>query len=85
MLPKLQAQSESYLATLTGVPEEEKIGRLKGKFTNSLARSIAHNFEMNHRIATNMERASWFIAASIVSVLVALLWGLGRWLLGCFF
>ena len=83
VLPKLQAQSTSYLSTLTGVPEEEKITRLKGKFMNSLSRSIAHNYEMNHRIATNLQWASWFIGGSIVSVLLALLWGLGRWLL-CF-
>jgi len=85
VLPKLQRQTKVYIARLTNiyVPQSEQMERIKGKFVDSLSRSIEHNYQMNHKIGTYLERASWLVGLSILSVLVSLLWGLGRWLL-CF-
>ncbi|MHB8502097.1 MAG: hypothetical protein ACYDHE_14295 [Candidatus Acidiferrales bacterium] len=81
ILPKLESQSETYLESLRNenLSEEEKLQRLRAKFTRSLGRSIAHNFELNRKIAVNLEWASRIVASSILTVLVAVVWGLARW------
>jgi len=80
VLPKLQSQAETYLESLKdqNLSEDEQLDRLRSKFINSLGRSISHNFDLNTKIALNLEWASKVISASIFTVLVAVLWGLSR-------
>jgi hypothetical protein len=77
-LPNLQAQAEQYLgSTKDGkLSEDEKFQEIRTLFVASLSRSIGHNVALNEKIAVGLEWASKFIVASVVTVLVALLWGI---------
>jgi hypothetical protein len=78
-LPDLRRQAETFfsLVDVRVLPEEERMNQFRGKFVNSLTRSIAGNFEVNKRIAKNLEWASWFVAISVGCLLLGLMWSLG--------
>jgi len=80
MLPNLEAQTEEYLgSTKDGkLSEDEKLEEIRTQFVKSLSRSIGHNVGLNDKIAGGLELASKLIGVSIVTVFLALLWGIIR-------
>jgi hypothetical protein len=79
-LPELREQAARFfdLVDIKRFSEEERMTQFQGKFINSLSRSVSANFEVNKRIAKNLECASWLIAGSVSCLLLGLLWSVGE-------
>jgi hypothetical protein len=86
VLSTLRFESQRFiqLPDIKDLPEEEQMARLDEKFVNSLARSIAENFEANRRIAGSLAYASALIAISLSCLLLSLLWTVSKHLLSAF-
>ena len=76
ILPLLREQAEQFfsLPDIKQLSDEVKMEKFQEKFLNSLSRSIRDNFEVNARVARNLEYASYLIGASVLCLLGALLW-----------
>jgi len=82
VLAQLRSQSEEFfgLADIKGLSEEDQMDKFGEKFTNSLARSIAENYDTNRRIAQNLQTASVSVGLSLICLFASLAWTAGRML-----
>jgi len=76
ILPLLREQAEQFfsLPDIKQLPDGVKMEKFQEKFLNSISRSVRDNFDVNTRIARNLEYASYLIGASVLCLLGALLW-----------